>query len=70
MKTLRFKTNIESTQSVANISDFIDNTNGIKNWEIDLRSPDKVLTIRGDVNRPDAMVRKVHKAGFQLTPMK
>ena len=69
MKTLRFKTNIESTQSVANISNFIDNTNGIKNWEIDLRSPDKVLTIRGNVNRPDAMVRKVLKAGFQLTPM-
>ncbi len=69
MKTFRFKTNIESTQSVANISDFIDNTNGIKNWEIDLRSPDKVLTIRGDVNRPDVMVKKVHKAGFQLTPL-
>lgn len=69
MKTLRFKTNIESTQSVANISDFIDNTQGIKNWEIDLRSPDKVLTIRGKVNRPDVIVKKVHKAGFQLTPM-
>jgi len=69
MKTLRFKTNIESTQSVANISNFIDNTRGIKNWEIDLRSPDKVLTIRGDVNRPNAMVKKVYKAGFQLTPM-
>ncbi len=69
MKTLRFKTNIESTQSVANISDFIDNTNGIKNWEIDLRSPDKVLTIRGNVDRPGTIVRKVHKAGYQLTPM-
>lgn len=69
MKTLRFKTNIESTQSVANISNFIDNTNGIKNWEVDLRSPEKVLTIRGNVNRPDAMVRKIHKAGFQVTPM-
>jgi len=69
MKTLRFKTNIESTQSVANISNFIDNTNGIKNWEIDLRSPDKVLTIRGDVNRPSTIVRRIHKAGFLLTLM-
>lgn len=69
MKTLRFKTNIESTQSVANISDFIDNIHGVKNWEIDLCSPDKVLTIRGNVNRPSTMVRKVHQAGFQLTPM-
>lgn len=69
MKTLRFKTNIESTQSVANISNFIDNTHGIKNWEIDLRSPDKILTIRGKVSRPDMIVKKVHKAGFQLTPL-
>lgn len=69
MRTLRFKTNIESAQSVANISNFIDNTNGIKNWEIDLRSPDKILTIRGNVNRPSAIVRKVHNAGFQLTQM-
>jgi len=69
MKTLRFKTNIESTQSVANISNFIDNTEGIKNWEVDLRSPEKVLTIRGNLSRPDVIVRKIHKAGFELTPM-
>lgn len=69
MKTLRFKTNIESTQSVANISNFIDNMHGVKNWEIDLRSTDKVLTIRGRVNRPGMIVKKIHKAGFQLTLM-
>jgi len=69
MRTLRFKTNIESPQSVANISNFIDNTQGIKNWEIDLRSSEKILTIRGNLNRPDAIVRKIHKAGFLVTPL-
>ena len=69
MKTLRFKTNIESTQSVAKISNFIDNTIGIKNWEVDLRSPEKVLTIRGKINRPQTIIRKILSAGYQLTPM-
>ena len=69
MKTLKFKTNIECTQSVANVSNFIDNTDGIKNWEIDLWSPDKVLTIRGNVNRPGTLVKRVHRAGYQITQM-
>ena len=69
MKTLRFKTNIESTQSVAKISNFIDSTLGIKNWEVDLRSPEKVLTIRGKISRPHTIIKKILKAGYKLTPM-
>jgi len=69
MRILRFKTNIESNQSVACISNFIDRMNGVKNWEVDLKSPDKVLTIRGTMQRSTSMVRKASNAGYQLTPM-
>lgn len=69
MKTLRFKTNIESNQSVAFISNFIDHLNGVKNWEVDLKSPDKVLTIRGTLQRPTSLVKKISNAGYLLTPL-
>ncbi|MEM9823187.1 MAG: hypothetical protein AAF985_19055 [Bacteroidota bacterium] len=69
MNVLRFKTNIESNSRVADVSDFIDRVNNIKNWEVNVASPDKILVVRGRDLRPSSVVGAVKKAGFTIEPI-
>jgi len=69
MKVLRFKTNIESGIAVENVSMFIDAIKQIFNWEVDMKSPDKVLIVRGNNLKPATVVNVVKKAGFAISPI-
>ncbi len=69
MKTLRFKTNIESKRCVADVSNYIDKVNNVKNWEVNVASPDKVLVVRGSNLRASTLLGAVKNAGFKIEPI-
>lgn len=69
MKTFRFKTNIESGRCVEDVSNYIDRVNNVKNWEVNVASPDKVLVVRGNNLSASTVLGAVKNAGFKIEPI-
>jgi len=64
MKELKFKTNIKCLGCVAKVTPHIQHTEGIESWEVDITTPDKILTVKGDVSAEE-VAAVVAEAGFQ-----
>lgn len=61
----QFKTNINCSGCIESVTPYLSANNEIKHWEVDTKSPDKVLTIETD-NLSDEMIREiVKKAGYK-----
>lgn len=45
MDTTKFKTNIKCDACVAKVADSLNNAVGDSNWEVDLKDPQRTLTI-------------------------
>jgi copper chaperone CopZ len=60
-----FKTNLRCDSCVAAIKPLLDNEPAVERWKVDLASPDKVLTVEGDVTR-EAVSAALGKAGYLL----
>ncbi len=63
MEKLKFKTNINCRGCVAKFTPHIENAEGVQAWAVDTTTPDKVLTIEGELSEQEA-VELVKKAGF------
>ena len=63
--TRRFKTNLRCGSCVAAVKPHLDAEPGVAEWEVDLASPDKTLTVRADAP-PGAVRAAVAKAGFEV----
>lgn len=64
--TLKFKTNIKCGGCISTVTPFLDNTAGIKHWEVDTVNKDKVLTVEVEEITPDVVIQKVQEAGFKI----
>lgn len=67
-KVLKFKTNIQCMGCVATVAPELDAVTGNRQWEVDITSPDKVLTVKSDTLEPEDVATAVAKAGFRATP--
>ena len=64
METIKFKTTIKCSGCVAKVTPFLNEVLGQDQWEVDIMSPSKVLTVVGETN--EARIREaVTKAGFK-----
>ncbi|PWJ59457.1 copper chaperone [Dyadobacter jejuensis] len=50
METLKFKTNIKCGGCIAAVKPVLDQDQKIASWEVDLASPEKILTVLTDHN--------------------
>ncbi len=64
METLKFKTNIKCAGCVAKVTSQLDEYAGENAWEVDVTSPDKVLTVRNEGITADTIVSAVKAVGF------
>lgn len=64
MKTLKFKTNIKCAGCLAKVSPNLNKTAGEDNWEVDIQTPEKILTVASDDMDEDTIVSAVKEAGF------
>ena len=48
MKTFKFKTNLKCNNCVAKVKAQLDATAEIQKWSIDLKSPDRMMTVEGN----------------------
>lgn len=64
MEALKFKTNIKCMGCVAQFTPFIQDEEGVESWEVDTSSPDKILTVKGDLSAEEVSAL-VAEAGFE-----
>lgn len=71
MKTLKFKTNINSGGCVDRVSSYLNNAQEIMHWDINTVDEDKVLTVIGNdrLEKRD-VVDIIGLAGFSAKPIK
>lgn len=59
MKTFMFKTNLKCNNCVAKVKTQLDDASEILNWSIDLKSPDRVLTVEAKDEEAVALVERI-----------
>jgi copper chaperone len=64
MSTLKFKTNIKCAGCVATVTPGLNETAGEGKWEVDLKSPERVLTINSEVSEQQVK-EALKKVGYQ-----
>lgn len=68
-KTLKFKTNINCSGCVAQVTPFLNEAEGIGDWEVDTANKDKILSVHSTGITEDELIKKVREAGFTITSM-
>ena len=67
--TLKFKTSIHCGGCLKAVTPFLNQVDGIKAWEVDTESADKILTVDSQSASPEAISEAVKKAGFEISPL-
>ncbi len=67
METIKFKTNIKCEACVAKVKPHLDATEDIENWEVDLKDPERTLTVTLKSNATDNVLKALEKAGYQAS---
>ena len=66
MATLKFKTNINCNGCIATVTPFLNSEKDIKNWNVDIQNPNKILTVESEMLIKDKVIAKVKEAGFKI----
>lgn len=64
-KALKFKTNIKCMGCVSAVSPALNEAVGADNWQVDLLTPDKQLTVMADDQEAETVVAAIEKAGYK-----
>ena len=70
MKTMKFRTNLQCGSCVRGVTPSLDEHRGIHNWQVDLDSDARILTVQADDVLTEAEVAAaVADAGFEAKPV-
>ena len=64
--TLKFKTNIKCMGCVAKVTTELEKQTFIANWNVDVASPDKILTVEASTDKENEIIKSVEQAGFKI----
>lgn len=67
-KNYQFKTNINCGGCVSKVTPFLNDVEGIANWEVDTENKEKVLTVKSEGITQKQIIETVEKAGFKIEP--
>ncbi|TXF89290.1 heavy-metal-associated domain-containing protein [Neolewinella aurantiaca] len=69
MTTMKFKTNINCGGCLRGVTPALDGNEAIKQWEVDLKSPERTLTVETEVLTADEVRAVVADAGYVAEPV-
>jgi copper chaperone len=69
MKTAKFKTTIKCGACVEKVTSSLNETVGQENWQVDLTSPERILTVQSDTVSPEKVVETLSKVGYKAELM-
>lgn len=64
IKVLKFKTNINCPHCLAKVSPLLNAQPEIDHWQVDLQSPEKILTVEGDIST-EKVVELITQSGYK-----
>jgi copper chaperone len=67
MNVYKFKTTMSCTSCVSKVEKFLNEEKDILKWEVDLNSPDKILTIETEKLDPNLISALLLKAGYKAS---
>ena len=67
MKTLRFKTTIKCSGCLVSVRPHLNDIKGIEGWEVDLNSPDSILSVQCEYDITELIQSAVERAGHKLS---
>lgn len=62
MKTFKFKTNLKCNNCVAKVKSQLDEAKEITDWSIDLKDPNRILTVETEDENVPALVKQIFTA--------
>ncbi|MFZ1611037.1 MAG: heavy-metal-associated domain-containing protein [Chitinophagales bacterium] len=65
-KTLTFKTNINCSGCVAEVTPFLNDADGICHWDVNTENKDKILSVHSEGITEQEVIQKVQEAGFKI----
>jgi copper chaperone len=65
MSTLKFKTNIKCGNCVAAVTPHLEAVSGIDSWVVDLKDPNRTLTVQTNKTDAEAVKKAVETAGYK-----
>ena len=66
MKVLTFTSNIACNRCVSKVKPFLDELEGLANWQVDIENPQKILRVETDELSAEQIQEAVAKAGYRL----
>lgn len=64
-ETRKFKTNINCGKCTMAVTPYVENVEGLKSWDVDLKSPDRLLIVKGNVDETE-LADALNEAGYTL----
>ncbi|MEW6136374.1 MAG: heavy metal-associated domain-containing protein [Bacteroidota bacterium] len=64
IKVMKFKTNINCPHCLAKVSSALNAQPEIDQWQVDLHSPEKILTIEGDISA-EKIIELITQTGYK-----
>lgn len=65
MDSIKFKTNLKCEGCVDKVTPSLNNLDGVKDWAVDLKSTDRVLTVTGNNIEEKAVVQALLQNGYK-----
>lgn len=65
MSTLKFKTNIKCGNCVATVTPHLNAVSGIDSWVVDLKDPNRTLTVQTEETDAETVKKAVETAGYK-----
>ena len=66
METVKFKTTIKCSGCVATVTPGLNEAVGANNWQVDLQSPEKFLTVNTtDKEKEKEVIKKLQEVGYK-----
>jgi copper chaperone len=65
MATFRFKTNIKCNNCIQKVTPFLSGIKEIKEWNVDITSADRILTVEGNDLEPSVIISSLSQAGYK-----
>ena len=67
MGQLKFKTNIKCGGCIETVTPYLTNIEAIRDWKVDLESPDRILIIEGDGVSEELVIKSLEEAGYRAS---
>jgi len=69
METLKFKTNIKCGACIATVTPHLNEVQGIDTWAVDLKSPERILTVETNGATTEQVAQALKEAGYKAEPV-